>query len=120
MQTGAFPQTLMRVFSLIDSFRLRLLLLLAALLGLLSLRGVSLGERRPGSGSGFRQMGALLRRAQRFVVGVRDAWIAKLADARVITPHDSGLWLLANPDAYSPEKGLSFDAAGFAAETLML
>src|SRR5436309_11675710 len=38
--------------------------LLAALLGLLSLRGVSLGERRPGSGSGFRQMGALLRRAQ--------------------------------------------------------
>src|SRR5437588_7444445 len=33
--------------------------LLAALLGLFSLRGVSLGERRPGSGSGFRQMGAL-------------------------------------------------------------
>ncbi len=38
--------------------------LLAALLGLLSLRGVSLGERRPGSSSGFRQMGALLRRSQ--------------------------------------------------------
>src|SRR5947209_16620626 len=36
--------------------------LLAALLGLLSLRGVSLGERHPGSRSGFGQMGALLRR----------------------------------------------------------
>jgi MFS transporter, DHA2 family, multidrug resistance protein len=34
---------------------------LAALLGLLSLRGVSLGERRPGSRSGFGQMGTLLR-----------------------------------------------------------
>jgi MFS family permease len=36
--------------------------LLTALLGLLSLRGVSLGERHPGSRSGFGQMGALLRR----------------------------------------------------------
>src|SRR2546421_11301801 len=36
--------------------------LLAALLGLLSLRGVSLGERHPGSRSGFGQMGSVLRR----------------------------------------------------------
>src|SRR6266699_2036555 len=36
--------------------------LLTALLGLLSLRGVSLGERHPGSRNGFGQMGALLRR----------------------------------------------------------
>ena len=34
---------------------------LAALLGLLSLRGVSLGERRPGSRGGFGQMGTLLQ-----------------------------------------------------------
>src|SRR5213082_3523270 len=38
--------------------------LLAALLGLLSLRGVSLGERHPGSRSGFQHMGALLRHSQ--------------------------------------------------------
>ncbi len=36
--------------------------LLAALLGFWSLRGVSIGDRRPGSRSGFQHMGALLRR----------------------------------------------------------
>ena len=35
---------------------------LAALLGLFSLRGVSLGERRPDAGSGFHHMALLLRR----------------------------------------------------------
>jgi DHA2 family multidrug resistance protein-like MFS transporter len=37
--------------------------LLAALLGLWSLRGVSIGERNAGSRSGFRHMGTLLRQA---------------------------------------------------------
>jgi MFS transporter, DHA2 family, multidrug resistance protein len=36
--------------------------LLAALLGIWSLRGVSIGNRRPGSRSGFQHMGTLLRR----------------------------------------------------------
>src|SRR5258708_26597942 len=36
--------------------------LLAAVLGFWSLRGVSIGDRRPGSRSGFQHMGALLRR----------------------------------------------------------
>ena len=36
--------------------------LLAAVLGLWSLRGVSIGDRHPGSRSGFQHMGALLRR----------------------------------------------------------
>ncbi len=38
--------------------------LLAALLGLLSLRGVSLVDRHPGSRSGFQHMGVLLRHSQ--------------------------------------------------------
>ena len=36
--------------------------LLAALLGIWSLRGVSIGDRRPGSRNGFQHMGTLLRR----------------------------------------------------------
>src|SRR5437879_6723721 len=43
--------------------------LLAALLGFWSLRGVSIGDRRPGSRSGFQHMGALLRR-QPFLWGL--------------------------------------------------
>jgi hypothetical protein len=54
----------------------------------------------------------LLRDAQRYIVGVRDHLLDVLRDKQVVIPHDSGLWLLANDGAYSPEKGMSPEAVG--------
>lgn len=59
------------------------------------------------------------RRAQRYLVGVRDNWLNKLQESRLISQHDSGIWWLANDNAYSPEQGMSFDAVGFDPELLV-
>lgn len=56
---------------------------------------------------------SVLRKIQRYVVGVREHWLKILAESMVITQHESGLWLLTNPKAYSSEKGLSFAEEGF-------
>jgi CRISPR-associated endonuclease/helicase Cas3 len=60
----------------------------------------------------------LLRAAQRYLVSVREAWLTKLAGNSVVTQHESGLWWLANEQAYSAEKGLSLEAVGFDPEML--
>jgi hypothetical protein len=37
----------------------------------------------------------------------------------VVVPHESGLWLLRNPDAYSMDKGITAQVAGNDPEALM-
>jgi hypothetical protein len=59
------------------------------------------------------------RKAQRYLVGVRDNWLAKLMENQLISQHESGLWWLTNDDAYSPEQGMSFEAVGFDPQSLM-
>jgi CRISPR-associated endonuclease/helicase Cas3 len=54
----------------------------------------------------------LLRDAQRYVVGVFDKMLDKFCENGVVIPHESGLWLLVNDNAFSREKGLSLDAVG--------
>ena len=56
---------------------------------------------------------AILRKAQRYLVGVRDNWVAKLMGNQLISQHDCGLWWLTNEGAYSAERGLSLQSAGF-------
>jgi len=82
---------------------------LAALLGLFSLRGVSLGERRPDAGSGFRHMAMLLRRWSFFwglmgflsTVTIAGALYYllpfDLSDVQHLTPSTAGLILLCMP-----------------------
>src|SRR5665213_1090948 len=62
---------------------------------------------------------ALLRSAQRFLVGVQDNWLRKLVNNQLISQHESGLWWLTNEGAYSQHKGLSFDLVGFDPDSLM-
>lgn len=52
------------------------------------------------------------REAQRYTVSVRDDLLSKLADNRNLVPHEAGLWVLANEDAYSKKKGLLPNVAG--------
>jgi CRISPR-associated endonuclease/helicase Cas3 len=61
----------------------------------------------------------LLRKSQRYLVGVREESLKKLEENQLIIQHESGLWWLANDRAYSPNKGMSFDAVGFAPEMLI-
>jgi predicted MFS family arabinose efflux permease len=83
--------------------------LLTALLGLLSLRNMSLVKQRSGSASGFRQMGALLRRSS-FLLGLLgflcSVTIASslyylfpfdLSNVQHFTPSTAGLLLLCMP-----------------------
>jgi len=82
---------------------------LAALLGLFSLRGVSLGERRPDAGSGFHHMAMLLRRWSFFwgllgflsTVTIAGALYYllpfDLSDVQHLTPSTAGLILLCMP-----------------------
>ncbi|HWE01801.1 MAG TPA: CRISPR-associated helicase Cas3' [Tepidisphaeraceae bacterium] len=63
---------------------------------------------------------ALLRSAQRYLVGVQDHWLKKLVDNQLIAQHESGLWWLTNERAYSPDKGMSFEAVGFDPDMLSL
>ena len=72
----------------------------------------------------------LVRDAQRYTVGVRGKRdeqgrvpagtpLAKLIENHVVIEHESGLWLLGNERAYSPEKGMLFEAAGLGPESLI-
>ena len=82
---------------------------LAALLGLFSLRGVSLGERRPDAGNGFHHMAMLLRRWSFFwgllgflsTVTIAGALYYllpfDLSDVQHLTPSTAGLILLCMP-----------------------
>jgi CRISPR-associated endonuclease/helicase Cas3 len=63
---------------------------------------------------------AFFRAAQRYTVSVRDQLLQKIADNASLVRHEAGLWALANPDAYSPEKGMLPDAAGFGPEALTI
>jgi len=55
---------------------------------------------------------ALLREAQRYTVGVHDKLLNAMRENRIVVEHDSGLWVLVNEAAYSPEKGMSPEAVG--------
>lgn len=59
-----------------------------------------------------------LRDVQRFTVSLREPLRAKLAESGAIIPDadGSGLWALANDEAYSAEKGLSPEAVGLGVE----
>jgi CRISPR-associated endonuclease/helicase Cas3 len=72
----------------------------------------------------------LLRKAQRYTVSLRGerkdsgsidpgSPLARLVEAGVVQDHPSGMFILQNDAAYSPEKGMSFDASGFGPESLM-
>lgn len=61
----------------------------------------------------------VLRDAQRYVVQVRENLLGVLLNNRLLLEHPSGLWLLLNDDAYSSEKGLSPNVAGFDPELLI-
>lgn len=60
----------------------------------------------------------LLRAAQLYLVSVHDRQLRILAENQVIVQHDSGLWWLANDDAYSDARGLIFTAVGLGPELL--
>jgi CRISPR-associated endonuclease/helicase Cas3 len=63
----------------------------------------------------------VLRSSQKFIVGVRCDMLRALEESRVVARDEkSGLWLLQNADAYSPEKGLLPNAAGMDPTVLML
>lgn len=55
----------------------------------------------------------LLRETQRYIVGVREELLKKLVENKVVIQHEFGLWLLCNTNAYTSERGLSPEAAGF-------
>lgn len=59
------------------------------------------------------------RDAQRYTVSVRDNLLQNLSDNKTLIPHEAGLWALANPDAYSPEKGMLPNIAGISPESLI-
>lgn len=61
----------------------------------------------------------LLRAAQRYIVGVWPNLLDQLNKRTLVIPHESGLWLLANEKAYTPEKGLSLEGSGIASELLI-
>ena len=56
---------------------------------------------------------------QQYSVGVRDDLLQKLVDNANLIQHVSGVWYLANPRAYSPEKGMLPDVAGMGPEALI-
>jgi hypothetical protein len=56
---------------------------------------------------------SLVRGAQRYLVGVWKNMLDTMLARGLLVEHDSGLFLLINEQAYSPEKGVSFEAAGF-------
>ena len=63
---------------------------------------------------------AFFRQAQKYTVSVRDHFLHRLADNAVLYQHEAGVIALANPDAYSTEKGLLPDVAGISPEVLMV
>lgn len=54
----------------------------------------------------------LQRRAQRYIVGVRENMLRILIENQLVIEHESGMWVLVNDRAYSPEKGISPEAVG--------
>lgn len=56
---------------------------------------------------------ALLRRAQRYLVSVWDNMLNTLSSRGLLVEHDSSLLVLVNESAYSSEKGLTSELAGF-------
>lgn len=54
----------------------------------------------------------LLRASQRYLVGIHPQQLRTLGSRGVVSEHASGLWLLLNDRAYSPDKGLTFEALG--------
>ncbi len=62
----------------------------------------------------------LMRRAQRYVVGVYRHDLASLVRRGAVEEHEeSGLFLLVNDSAYSRERGLAFDGIGTDADLLI-
>lgn len=59
------------------------------------------------------------RDAQRYTVSVRDDLLQQIYNNASLVRHEAGLWALANPDAYSPEKGMLPNSAGLGPETLI-
>lgn len=62
---------------------------------------------------------ALLRAAQRYLVGVYENDLNAFLARGLVMPNDSGVFLLVNEAAYSSEKGLSLSGVGMDADLLI-
>lgn len=60
------------------------------------------------------------RMAQPYLLGLRTPLLRALQERNLVHEHESGVWLLMNEAAYSPEKGLTLETQGFDAELLII
>lgn len=62
---------------------------------------------------------AFFKKAQQYSVNVREQALRQAQENMAVYQHEAGLFVLLNPDAYSPEKGMLADAVGLGAEALI-